>query len=62
MQWPIVFRIAASLSDHHSATVGTRSLDILHVAAAKLLRANEFVSFDRRQRILAASAGLKVVP
>ena len=62
VNWPVVFRIAARFSDQHTATVGTRSLDILHVAAAKALRAVEFVSFDGRQRTLAAAVGLKVAP
>jgi len=60
--WPVVLRIAAGFSERYSATVGTRSLDILDVAAAKALRAAEFVSFDGRQRTLAAAVGLKVAP
>ncbi len=36
--------------------------DILHVAAAKSLRAGEFISFDGRQRALATALGLKVAP
>jgi predicted nucleic acid-binding protein len=62
VNWPVVLRIAAPFSERYSATVGTRSLDILHVAAAKGLRAVEFVSFDGRQRTLAAAVGLKVAP
>ena len=54
------FRLAAALSEQHSERTGTRSLDISHVAAAKLLRAKAFVSFDRRQRPLAAAVGLTV--
>jgi predicted nucleic acid-binding protein len=42
--------------------MGTRSLDVLHVAAASLLGALQFVSFDRRQRSLAFKAGLKILP
>lgn len=61
-KWPAAFRVAARLSERHSATIGTRSLDILHVAAAKSLRALEFVSFDARQRAMAAAAGFKVAP
>jgi hypothetical protein len=61
-QWPVAFRIAARLSDRHSATIGSRSLDILHVAAARSLRAVEFISFDNRQRALATALGLKVAP
>jgi predicted nucleic acid-binding protein len=60
--WPVAFRIASQISDRHSSIIGTRSLDILHVAAAKSLRAVEFVSFDVRQRKLAAAVGLRVAP
>jgi hypothetical protein len=60
VNWPLVFRVASALSKRHSATSGTRSMDILHVAAAKSLRASEFISFDGRQRLLAKACGLKV--
>jgi hypothetical protein len=62
LNWPLVFRVASLLSNRHSATVGTRSLDVLHVAAARCLRAAEFISFDSRQRALATAVGLKVAP
>ncbi len=62
VNWPLAFRVASTLSKHHSATTGTRSMDILHVAAAKTLRAAEFISFDGRQRTLASALGLKVGP
>ena len=60
--WPVAFRIATRLSTLHSSAVGTRSLDILHVAVAKTLRVTELVSFDERQRTLAAAIGLTVAP
>jgi predicted nucleic acid-binding protein len=53
---------AEFLSAAHTAAVGARSLDILHVAAANLLGARQFVSFDRRQRSLASKSGLKILP
>ncbi len=62
VKWPVIFRIAARLAERHSMTTGTRSLDILHVAAAKAARAMEWVSFDTRQRALAALVGLSVAP
>jgi predicted nucleic acid-binding protein len=62
VNWPLVFRIAAHLSERHSALTGTRSLGLLHVAAAKSLRASAFVSFDERQPKVAALAGLNVAP
>jgi predicted nucleic acid-binding protein len=62
VNWPVAFRIAARLSERHSAVTGTRSLDILQSAAAKTLRAAELVSFDIRQRTLAAAVGLSISP
>jgi predicted nucleic acid-binding protein len=58
VKWPVVFRLASRLSQQHAVVTGTRSLDILHVAAAKALRLSEFASFDARQRILSVAAGL----
>ena len=53
---------ARQLSDRYTPTLGTRSLDLLHVAAALGLQAKVFFSFDDRQRKAAASEGLKVKP
>lgn len=60
VKWQVAFRVASSLSERHSATNGARSLDILHVAAAKSLRVTHFISFDSRQSSLAARANLTV--
>jgi predicted nucleic acid-binding protein len=62
IKWPPILRLAARLSEQHSSVYGTRSLDIIHVATAKIARIEEFVSFDSRQRDLASAVGLKVVP
>jgi predicted nucleic acid-binding protein len=62
VKWPLAFRIASHLSQRHSSLTGTRSLDVLHVAAAKSLRAKAFISFDERQRKLASAVGLVVAP
>ena len=53
---------ARELSDRHTPALGTRTLDLLHVAAALLLGATEFFSFDQRQRQAAAHEGLSVKP
>jgi predicted nucleic acid-binding protein len=53
---------ARQLSDRYTPTLGTRSLDLLRVAAALVLEAKVFFSFDDRQRKAAASEGLKVKP
>lgn len=51
---------AERLSASHSERLGTRSLDILHVAAALVLGCRDFHTFDIRQGKLAKAAGLKV--
>ncbi len=62
VRWPVAFRLAARMAEDHSMVIGTRSLDILHVGAARVLRAVTFVSFDSRQRALAAAVGMTVAP
>ena len=56
------YRNAIKLSKEFAARYLTRTLDVLHVAAALLLEAKILASFDERQRRLAASAGLKLLP
>jgi predicted nucleic acid-binding protein len=53
---------AESLCDQFTAITGVRTLDLLHVAYARLLARTEFLTFDKRQRSLAMVAGLKVWP
>jgi predicted nucleic acid-binding protein len=57
---PDVFHKAEELSAKHAAITLSRSLDILHVAAAVVIGAKNFVTFDARQAALATRAGLKV--
>jgi predicted nucleic acid-binding protein len=58
-QWfPQAERITA-----HAATASTcRALDVLHVAAAVLLKQSGFLTFDAHQAELALSEGLRVMP
>ena len=56
-----VFLEAARLSRCHSAKFLTRSLDLLHVAAARALKCTRFVSADDRQLAAAGAAGLEAV-
>ena len=56
--WGKLVREAESLAEHHTPTIGARSLDVLHVAAALVLGATEFCTFDTRQGKLAMAAGL----
>ncbi len=57
-EWKDILQEAVKLAEQHSATLGCRSLDILHCATAKVLGATEFVSTDGRQKKLAAAMGL----
>lgn len=57
-----VLRRADDLSKRHTMTEGHRSFDILHVAAAIQLDAQEFLTFDEQQRKMAQMEGLKVKP
>jgi len=57
-----VYRKARELSDRHTPKVGTRSLDLLHVAAALTLGAKEMFTFDERQAKAAKAEGLKIKP
>ena len=47
---PAVFDVASELSRSHTTAIGARAYDILQVAAAVVLNAGEFLSFDERQR------------
>jgi predicted nucleic acid-binding protein len=50
---------ATLLSAAHAVSGGHRSFDILHVAAARVMNATHFLTFDAKQTRLAKAAGLK---
>ena len=60
LSWAPVFDGALRLSAVYSRQLGTGTLDLLHVAAASLLEATEFITSDQRQSDLAKREGLKV--
>ena len=53
-----IFDSSAAMARRHAATLGVRTLDSMHVAAALELRADCFWTFDVRQRKLAEAEGL----
>lgn len=55
-----VTREVERLGASHTAMIGTRTLDILHVAHALILGIRDFLTFDKRQASLARAAGLRV--
>ena len=60
--WRAALNRAAELSRNHTPRLGTRSLDVLHVACALELKFRYFLTFDSRQQQLAAAVGLKSAP
>lgn len=62
---PLVLEVwekALALSRRHSAKLGARTLDLLHVAAAMVLKPDVFYTFDERQRKLAKAERLRILP
>jgi predicted nucleic acid-binding protein len=59
MDLPVrVWSVCSDLARRFSATLGTRTLDSLHVACALELKAERFWTFDERQAHLAQAVGL----
>ncbi len=52
---------ALKLLKVHTSTIGSRTLDTLHVACALLLSVKQFVTCDIRQKLLAKAVGLKTI-
>ncbi len=55
-----MYEKARQLARSHTAKIGARTLDVLHVAAALVLKADAFYTFDRRQSDLGKAVGLSV--
>lgn len=59
--WRAALKRAAELSRRHTRVLGTRSLDVLHVASALELGFRVFISVDTRQQNLVKAVGLKLL-
>jgi predicted nucleic acid-binding protein len=57
-----IHALARQLSDRHTSLLGSRTLDLLHVATALTLGVGQFLTFDRRQHAVAKREGLKLRP
>jgi len=57
LDWSAIVIHAIDLSKKHSASIGSRSLDILHVASALSINADRLLTLDDRQTKLARSPG-----
>jgi hypothetical protein len=58
--WRAALKRAGDVSRSFSRTLGTRSLDVLHVASALELGFRFFLTFDTSQQSLARTVGLKI--
>lgn len=58
---PVVLHDSSIELTRRTPATGARSLDILHVAAARLLAATPFVTADDRQGQLAKAEGLETI-
>ncbi|MBN1903534.1 MAG: type II toxin-antitoxin system VapC family toxin [Deltaproteobacteria bacterium] len=61
INWQNVFFFSFNLSKTHTHDYGTRSLDILHVGSALVIKTDTFLTNDTRQAQLAKKAGLKTI-
>ena len=57
-----IYAKAQELSNAHTPTVATRSLDLMHLAAAILSNAGAFLTFDKRQTKVAMVEKIVVKP
>ena len=61
LEWNLVFAEAVRLNGLFSRKLGSRSLDILHVAGAVVSGCDRFATHDEKQAALAKAAGLKLL-
>lgn len=61
LPWNRVFEKSMEFSSDYSCDLGTRALDVLHVASAVCGEFRYFLSHDDSQKQLAEKAGLEVV-
>ena len=62
LDWVDVLRQAEKLGATHNERVGCRSSDLFHVASARKLGCDVFLTFDGKQTSMAKAAGLTVKP
>jgi hypothetical protein len=59
--WHRVLREAERIAQEHTPDVGCRTLDVIQIAAAVIMAATEFCTFDMRQAELGRRLGLTVI-
>ena len=61
IDWANVMALSISMSRSHTTKIGSRSLDIIHVAFALSIGMEQFITFDERQNALATTVGLSAL-
>jgi predicted nucleic acid-binding protein len=61
LDWSEVLTLAVSLSERHTREIGTRTLDVLHVAYSHIAGCTHFVTSDERQASFAEQTGLRLI-
>ena len=62
VDWTDVLRTAEKLGAVHNESIGCRSADLFHVAAATESGCDTFLTLDERQTAMAKATGLSVKP
>jgi len=60
IDWVMTLREAEKLGAAHNESIGCRSSDLFHIAAAMEWGADHFLTFDERQKKMAIAAGLAI--
>ena len=55
------YQLAEGIARKYTPHLGTRTLDVLHVAGALALKARAFYTFDNKQAKLAFTLGLRIL-
>ena len=55
------YQLAEGIARKYTPHLGTRTLDVLHVAGALALKAGAFYTFDNKQAKLAFTLGLRIL-
>jgi predicted nucleic acid-binding protein len=62
INWALALRYARKDAGAHTTQIGLRSLDVLHIACARVVGARDFFSFDTKQRRVASALRFNVLP
>lgn len=55
------YQRARQIATNHTPALGTRTLDVLHVASALVLNVDTFCTFDQKQGRLASRLGMRIL-